>query len=281
MPPLVAKNPRALAGESLVVLITGGTRGIGAAIAAQLHESGHRVYVTRRVQLETTRQTGPQVLSLDITSTASVEACVHELLLREDRIDVLVNNAGYDLYGAVLETQWHELMDQLDTNFLGAARMIQAVLPRMLERRSGRIINISSLGGEVGLPMNAAYSASKFALEGYTESLRQELLPLGLYACTVSPSPVATDTLDQSVREVSAADNPFAQRRAALVRRMRRDGLASRTRPEHVAAAVMQAVHARVPAPRYRVGALARWIPRLKGWLPDALFEAIMRRVFP
>ncbi len=215
--------------ESLVILVTGGTRGIGAAIAAQLHERGHRVYVTQRAQVESGQQDGVQVLALDVTSAASVEACVHGLLRREGRIDVLVNNAGYDLYGAVFETPWHDFMDQLDTNFLGAARMVQVVLPRMLEQRSGRIINISSIGGEVGLPMNAAYSASKFALEGYTESLRQELLPLGLYACTVSPSPVASGPHDQSIREVSAADNPFAQRRAELVQRMRRDALTSRT----------------------------------------------------
>jgi len=264
-----------------IAIVTGGTRGIGAAIAAQLSKHGHRVYVTRRAAAPASPQDGPQVLSLDITNAASVDACVRDLLEREGRIDVLVNNAGYDLFGAVHETGWHEFMDQLDTNFLGAARMVKAVLPDMLAQRSGRIINISSIGGELGLPMNAAYSASKFALEGYTESLRQELLPLGLYACTVSPSPVATDGLDQSIREVDAVDNPFAQRRAEMVRRMRRDGLASSTRPEHVAAAVVRAVHARVPAPRYRVGALARWIPRLKGWLPDGLFERFMRSTFP
>lgn len=267
--------------ESLAILVTGGTRGIGAAIAAQLYDHGHRVYVTQRARLDTSQRKGPQVLSLDVTDSASIESCVHELLQREGRIDVLVNNAGYDLYGAALETQWHEFMEQLDTNFLGAARMVKAVLPSMLAQRSGRIINISSIGGAVALPMNAAYSASKFALEGYTESLRQELLPLGLYACTVSPSPVSTENLDQSIREVGATDNPFANRRAELVQRMRRDGLASRTRPEHVAATVMRAVHARVPAPRYRVGALARWLPRLKAWLPDVLFEHFMRRVFP
>jgi NAD(P)-dependent dehydrogenase (short-subunit alcohol dehydrogenase family) len=270
-----------LENESQVVLVTGGTRGIGAAIASRLRGRGHRVYVTQRAPVERGPQGSPEVLSLDITSAASVEACVQELLRHEGHIDVLINNAGYDLFGAVLETQWHEFMDQLDTNFLGAVRMVQAVLPHMLERRAGRIINISSIGGEIGLPMNAAYSASKFALEGYTESLRHELMPLGLYACTVSPSPVATGSLEQSIREVSAADNPFAHRRAELVRRMRRDGLASRTRPEHVAAAVVQAIQARVPAPRYRVGSLARWIPRLKGWLPDSLFERFMRRTFP
>ncbi len=135
--------------ESRVILVTGGTRGIGAAIAADLHGRGHRVYVTQRAQLESGRQDGLQVLCLDVTSAASVEACVQELLRREGHIDVLVNNAGYDLFGAVIETQWHEFMDQLDTNFLGAARMVQAVLPRMLERRSGRIINISSIGGSV------------------------------------------------------------------------------------------------------------------------------------
>ncbi len=267
--------------KALVILITGGTRGIGAAIAAQLAHHGHRIYVTQRAPVAMSEQDSPQVLSLDITKDASVDACVGELLEREGRIDVLVNNAGYDLFGAVHETGWDAFMDQLDTNFLGAARMVKAVLPAMLAHRSGRIINISSIGGELGLPMNSAYSASKFALEGYTESLRQELLPLGLYACTVSPSPVSTGGLDQSIREVDATDNPFAERRAEMVRRMRRDGLTSSTRPEHVAAAVVRAVHARVPAPRYRVGALARWIPRLKAWLPDALFERFMRRSFP
>ena len=267
--------------QALVILITGGTRGIGATIAAQLLSHGHRVYVTQRAPVLAGQQENPQVLSLDITNSASVDACVRELLQREGRIDVLVNNAGYDLFGAVHETEWNEFMEQLDTNFLGAARMVKAVLPDMLAHRSGRIINITSIGAELGLPMNAAYSASKFALDGYTESLRQELMPLGLYACTVSPSPVSTADLDQSIREVDATDNPFAQRRAEMVRRMRRDGLASSTSPQHVAAAVVRAVHARVPAPRYRVGALARWIPRLKAWLPDGLFERFMQRTFP
>lgn len=155
----------------------------GATSARPLHRiadgHGHRVYVTQRAPVTADRQTNPHVLSLDITSSASVDTCMRELLQREGRIDALVNNAGYDLFGAVHETEWHEFMDQIDTNFLGAARMVKAVLPDMLAHRSGRIIYISSIGGELGLPMNAAYSASKFALEGYTESLRQELLPLG------------------------------------------------------------------------------------------------------
>ena len=267
--------------QSLVVLVTGGTRGIGAAIAARLQERGHRVYVTHRAAAMTDRLGGLHLLSLDVTNAASVDACVFELLRREGRIDVLVNNAGYDLYGAVFETQWHEFMEQLDTNFLGMVRMVQAVLPSMVARRSGRIINISSIGGELGLPMNAAYSASKFALEGFTESLRHELRPLGLSACTVSPSPVAADAQDMSLREVDATDNPFSHRRSEMVRRMREDGPNSSTRPEHVAVAVERAVHARVPAPRYRVGTIARWVPRLKGWLPDTLFEHFIQRAFP
>jgi len=140
-----------LKNESRVILVTGGTRGIGAAVAAQLHGRGHRVLRDPARQIEGGRQDGLQVLCLDVTSAASVEACVHELLRREGRIDVLVNNAGYDLFGAVLETQWHEFMDQLDTNFLGAARMVQAVAAAHARATVGRIINISSIGGEVGL----------------------------------------------------------------------------------------------------------------------------------
>jgi NAD(P)-dependent dehydrogenase (short-subunit alcohol dehydrogenase family) len=211
----------------------------------------------------------------------SVARCVQAVQERAGRLDALVNNAGYDLYGALSDTPWEAFADQVDTNFLGAARMIQAALPGMIARGGGRIVNIGSLGGEVGLPMNGAYAASKFALRGLGESLRLELAPLGIHVSSVVPGAVATDTLDTSIREVAQVDGPLAARTAAMVRRMREDGRRSRVRPEHVARVVRRAIESAAPAARYPVGAQATWVPRMQSWLPPAVFEAIVRRLFP
>jgi short-subunit dehydrogenase len=158
--------------------------------------------------------------------------------------------------------------------------MVQAVLPTLITQSSGCIVNIGSLGGRIGLPMNGAYAASKFALEGLSESLRLELAPLGLHVSTVVPGPVATDTLDRSIREAPVSEGPFAARRAALVRRMRADGARSTVTPADVAHVVVSAVEAAARRSHYTVGALATWMPRMKAWLPPRVFEAFLRRSF-
>ena len=127
-----------------------------------------------------------------------MQGCVRQVLAASGRIDVLVNNAGFDLYGALEDASWSEFSEQLDTNFLGAVRMVRAVMPHMRSQRSGRIVNLSSLGGRIGLPMNSAYAASKFALEGFSESLRLELLPANVFVSLIEPPAVATGTLDRS-----------------------------------------------------------------------------------
>jgi NAD(P)-dependent dehydrogenase (short-subunit alcohol dehydrogenase family) len=195
---------------------------------------------------------------------------------------VLVNNAGYDLYGALEETSIDEFAEQLDTNFTGTVRMVKAVLPGMRARRDGaRIVSIGSLGGRIGLPMNAAYAASKFALEGFSESLRLELLPHRVYVSVVVPGAVATDTLDTSIREVATPVDAYATRRRALVARMRRDGRRSPVRPIDVARTVERLVAAPVPPLSATVGAQAAWVPRMKAALPQRAFERVMCRLFP
>jgi NAD(P)-dependent dehydrogenase (short-subunit alcohol dehydrogenase family) len=129
--------------------------------------------------------------------------------------------------------------------------------------------------------MNSAYAASKFALHGLAESLRMELAPLGIHVSNIVPGPVATETLDTSIREVGAAEGIFAARRREMVRRMRADGRRSNLRPEHVSRAVQHAIESRTPAARYPLGALATWVPRMKSWMPPTLFELFMRRMFP
>lgn len=259
-----------------VVLITGASRGIGAAIASQLAQSSFTVHGTSR-----SGGSGPAglLLTLDVGNEASVQDCVHQVLAASGRIDVLINNAGFDLLGALEETSWSEFMEQLDTNFLGAVRMVRAVLPHMRAQRSGRIVNVSSLGGRIGLPMNSAYAASKFALEGFSESLRLELLPAKVYVSLIEPPAVATDTLDQSIRVASGAGG--SARTAAMVDQMRKAGRTSPVTPDDVARTVLATLRDPSPALRSPIGSQARWLPRLRTLMPQSMFERTLRRSFP
>jgi NAD(P)-dependent dehydrogenase (short-subunit alcohol dehydrogenase family) len=263
------------------MLVTGGSRGIGRAIALHHAQRGWRVFATGRgAPAAQAADAGIEALALELGDAASVKHCAAEVLQRAGRIDVLVNNAGFDLYGALEDTTIEQFDEQMSVNFHGAVRLIKQVLPAMRAQRGGRIVNIGSIGGLVALPLNSAYAASKFALEGFSESLRLELLPLGIFVSLVEPGSVATDTLDTSIREAGGVAGPYAARRTALVQRMRRDGARSALKPQQVAQAVQRAAEDRHPHLRYAVGAQATWVPRLKAWLPQRVFEAMMRRLF-
>ncbi|MBW4436709.1 MAG: SDR family oxidoreductase [Pleurocapsa minor GSE-CHR-MK-17-07R] len=261
-----------------VVLITGASKGIGLEIARAYQQEGYRVFGTSR-----SPGSAPDVpftlLALDVTSMESVQACVDEVIRQAGRIDILVNNAGYDLYGAAEETTMEALHAQMNANFYGVARMTQAVLPHMRRQRSGRIINMSSIGGLMSLPYNGAYAASKHALEGYSETLRYELRPFGISVSLVEPGSVQTDTLDTSILEVVTGLDPYQTPRSAMVRQMRETGRRSSTTPHDIARTLLTISRARQPRLRYPVGNLARWMPRLKAVLPG-LFERFMSSQF-
>lgn len=262
------------------ILITGGTRGIGAACARNLSSAGYNVFVTSRSGEESLSADGVNCLRLDVRSDTSVAQCIDEMRKLVGNIDVLVNNAGYDLYGSLEDTSFEEFYDQVDTNFLGAVRLTKAVLPLMRIRRRGRIVSIGSLGGRVGLPLNGAYAASKFALEGLMESLRLEMKPFGVHVSTIVPGAVSTDTLETSVRPVEKVSDPYRNHLNGLIAKMRSDGRQSAVRPEHVAAAVRRAVEDPKPKRFYSVGKEANLVPRLKALLPQGVFEAIMVGLF-
>jgi NAD(P)-dependent dehydrogenase (short-subunit alcohol dehydrogenase family) len=260
------------------VLITGASRGIGLAIRDRLAAEGLKAVGTSR----TASGSDEGMIALDVTDDRSVAASVAEMLKRHGRIDALVANAGFDLYGAVEDTTMAEFEGQIDTNLLGVVRMARAVLPVMRRQGKGRIVVIGSLGGALGLPMNAAYAASKFGLEGFCESLRLELAGSGIDICLVQPPAVATDTLDQSIRTVAGAASPLAGRTLAMVAAMRKAGRESRVTPEHVAERVAALVMARTaPVLRHPLGLQASLLPRMKALLPQRLFEAMLRRQFP
>lgn len=266
-----------MSGTSLHVLITGASRGIGKTIAEALVESGHKVVGTSR-----TDQEGLPfpVLKLDIGSDESVARCVESATTRLGRIDVLINNAGFDLYGGLEDISWAEFTEQIDTNFLGLVRMTKAVLPRLRQQGGGRIVNISSLGGLIGLPMNSAYAASKFAVEGFSEALRLELLPQRIFISLIEPPAVSTDTLDQSIRE-AAEGRQLGARTRKMVDMMHSEGRASPISPKDVARVVLEAITSPNPRLRYPVGAQARWLPRVKALAPQAVFERMLMKRFP
>jgi NAD(P)-dependent dehydrogenase (short-subunit alcohol dehydrogenase family) len=171
---------------SKVVLITGASSGIGNAIAKLLAEHGYRVFGTSR-KPESETLDGFTLLPLDVTSDESVKACVQTVIERAGHIDVLVNNAGVDFVGAIEETSLEEVRAIMETNFFGVVRMTQTVLPHMRERRSGRVINISSGFGRIAFPFEVFYCASKHALEGYTEGLYYEMMLWNIKVNCVEP----------------------------------------------------------------------------------------------
>ena len=252
---------------SQTVLVTGPSSGIGQVIAQLLTERGFTVYGTSR------KPTGTLV-PLDVRSDDSVRACLD----RVGKIDVLVNNAGYTLMGSAEETSIEEAKGQLETNFFGVVRMVNAVLPAMRKAGAGKIINVGSLAGITAIPFGAFYTASKFALEGYSEALWHELRPLGINVTLIEPGFVHTPIGEKTqiaAKPLSAYDGVRQRATAALGRHVEH-GIV----PEKVAATVLRAVQSRSPSLRYRVGTDAAWLPRLKSVLPWPLFAVGVRRTF-
>ena len=175
-----------------VVLITGASSGFGKQLGLALIAKGYRVFGTSRNPGACTPIPGLTMLSLDVRDDSSVAACVDSVFSQAGRLDVLVNNAGCVHEGPLEEMSLDELKDIFETNFFGAARMVNAVLPMMRERRGGHIINVGSAAGLMSMPFTGPYCASKYALEGYSESLRHELKPLGIHVSLVEPSFIKT-----------------------------------------------------------------------------------------
>jgi NAD(P)-dependent dehydrogenase (short-subunit alcohol dehydrogenase family) len=261
------------------VLITGASSGIGQSIARLLAEEGFVVFGTSREPARVEPMPGVEVLPLDVSLDESVRTCVGAVLSRAGRLDILINNAGYVLTGAIEDASIEEAKLQFETNLFGMARMVKAVLPRMRQERSGQIINISSLAGLVpGPPFCGLYSASKFAVEAYTEHLWREVQPFRVRVSLVEPGSIKTN-LSRNRRDAlePVGDyDPWRRRALEAMRALEAKG----PQPTLVAACVLRIIQSRSPRLRYRVGQDARWIPRLRQVLPAALFEQGIRRTF-
>lgn len=259
-----------------VALVTGASSGIGQATAELLAKAGYTVYGTSR-RGGNAGGVAYTMLSLDVTSDASVDDTVQELIRREGRIDLLVNNAGFGVAPAGAE---ESSIDQtkaiFDTNFFGIVRMTRAVLPHMRARGVGRILNIGSVLGFLPMPYGALYSATKHAVEGYSESLDHELRTLGIRVSVIEPAYTKTP-FDANFLEPDALLDAYREVRAAVNRRVKKV-METADLPDVVAQVVLKAANAVQPKLRYTAGGLANRLRLLRRFAPASMVDAGIRK---
>jgi NAD(P)-dependent dehydrogenase (short-subunit alcohol dehydrogenase family) len=217
--------------------VTGASSGIGRACADRLASSGWAVTGASR---RGTAGAGWAGLAADVTDDAAVNGAVESIVAASGRVDALIASAGYTLAGAAECTPLTEAKEQFETNFWGCVRAVQAVLPHMRKQRSGRIVLISSIGGAVGLPFQAFYSASKFALEGFAEALAYEIAPFGMSVTLVQPGNIATNATANRVRASADDDSAYGAALTKAITTMERDEVSGP--PAQIVAATVQRV---------------------------------------
>ena len=271
-----------------VVLITGASSGFGEACAQHLGTKGYRVYGTSRRATwnPDARQNSPgtascQLIPMDVCDTASVDAGVDTVLKTAGRIDVVICNAGFGLAGSVEDSTVEEAKRQLETNFFGTWRVCRAVLPHLRRQESGYLVIMGSLAGVMGIPFQAAYSASKFALEGMAEALRMEVKPWGIHVVLIQPGDFRTGFTRNRIKTTASGQNPaYAAsftRALAVMEKDERQGPS----PEKLARLVARIITHPAPRLRYTAGTMSqRAGALLKRVLPGRLFEWLMMATY-
>jgi len=266
--------------------VTGASSGIGESTALKLKDLGYTVYgAARRVERMTAlADQGVHILKMDVTDDASMVAGIEAIIADTGRIDVLVNNAGYGSYGAVEDVPMSEAKYQFEVNIFGLARLTQLVLPHMREQKSGYIVNVSSVGGKIYEPLGAWYHATKFAVEGLSDSLRLELKPFGVHVVVIEPGAIATEwsaiAADGLVKTSGHTAYAEQARNSAAVLNMTDGNPRLASPPSVIAKAIAKAVTARRPRTRYAVGGGAKPVLFLRSMLSDHAFDAVISRAF-
>jgi NADP-dependent 3-hydroxy acid dehydrogenase YdfG len=268
------------------ILITGCSSGIGKAAAQRLGVAGHTVYATaRRPQTLTgLAEFGCKTLALDVDDEQSMAAAVREV----GPVDVLVNNAGYGLYGPIEQVGIDEVRRQFETNVFGLTRLCQLVLPAMREQRRGRILNVSSMGGRTTLPGGGFYHASKYAVEAISDALRLEVKRFGIDVVLIEPgvvrTPWAETALDHQESVSDDPDDPYTGYKKAVADSFERGYSGSLARlsitADDVAKVIVKAVEARRPKTRYLISPMAKSLVAAKTLLPDRAHDALLKQQY-
>ncbi len=269
------------------VLVTGCSSGIGRATAERLARAGRTVYASARRVESLEGLDGCRTLQLDVTDDESMRAAVDTIEREHGAVGVLVNNAGYSQSGAVESVTIDEARRQLETNVLGTARLTQLVLPGMRRQGSGRIVNVSSMGGKLTFPGGGWYHASKHALEALSDALRFEVEGFGIDVVVIQPGLIRTGFAESAVGSIPVdPDDPYArfnQAVGAATAGAYEGGLARVLGggPDTVARAIERAISVRRPRTRYRVTASARLFLTLRRLLPDRGWDTLLTRSYP
>jgi NAD(P)-dependent dehydrogenase (short-subunit alcohol dehydrogenase family) len=281
-----------------VAVVTGSSSGIGFETALLLARSGFHTYASMRslgkskgiAEIANREKLPLQVVQLDVNDDGSVKGAIDKIVSENNRIDVLVNNAGYGLFGSLEDLSIEEIKAQFETNLFGVIRVTQKVLPVMRMQSSGgddgggTIVNVSSVGGRVGVPVLSAYQSTKFALEGLSESMSYELTPFGIRVVIIEPGFIRTNIMNSSISAKKALDPkspyfPLTKKVENHFKSMMTD-IASSSSPEEVAKTILQAVTSENPQLRYTVGNDAAAIMQAKRAMSDAEFGNLIKQQF-
>lgn len=267
-----------------VVLVTGASSGIGKATARKLIGEGYIVYggARRVAEMRDLEQMGATALAMDVTSEDDLAAAFERISSERGGVDVLINNAGFGLYGAVEDTTIDDARYQFEVNLFGLARLTQLVLPHMREKGGGTIVNVSSMGGKIYFPLGAWYHATKHALEGWSDCLRIELEPFGIDVVIIEPGIIETEFADVVADPLLARSGSTAyseQARAMAKATIDSYKPGSASPPSVVADDISDALSARRPKTRYVSGKRARPMMTLRKWAGDRIFDRALRRM--
>jgi NAD(P)-dependent dehydrogenase (short-subunit alcohol dehydrogenase family) len=276
-----------------VALVTGSSSGIGFEAALLLARNGFNTYASMRnlekskniTEIANREKLPLQVVQLDVKDDKSVKEAIDKIVVAENqRIDILINNAGYGLLGALEDLSIEEIKAQFETNFFGVVRVTQEVLPFMRKQNNGIIVNISSVGGVIGIPGLSAYHSTKFALEGLSESISYELEPFGIRVVIIEPGFVRTNIMNSSIIAKKASDrkSPYFSSIQQLEKSFKSamENTSASSPPEEVAKVILQAVTSERPKLRYAVGNDASSIIQTKTTMSDTEFRSLIKQQF-
>ncbi len=268
-----------------VAVVTGSSSGIGYETALALARDNYFVYATMRntgkaeqiQEVAKNENLNLEVIELDVDNEESIKSAIKKIHAQKERIDVLVNNAGYGLFGCVEDITMDELKAQFETNFFGVVRLIQETAPIMRKQGSGIIVNVSSVAGRIGFPGTPAYISSKFALEGLSECMRYEMSPFGIKTIIIEPGVIQTNFFSAMKVSEGKKDSPYkeiTEKVLNAVKMMSEMG----TPPDEVAKTILKAIQTEEPLPRYIVGSDASMFLEAKKMKTDIEFENYIKK---
>lgn len=266
-----------------VALVTGASSGIGKETAKQLLSDGLVVYAAaRRIEkMKDLEELGAITLKMDVTKEEDLINGVNHVKEQHGGLDVLVNNAGYGMYGAVEDTTLEEARRQFEVNIFGLARLTQLVLPYMREQRAGKIINISSMGGKIYTPLGAWYHATKHALEGWSDCLRLELAPFKIDVIIIEPGMIETEFSEVLIAPLMERSGTSAY--SDLAKKLEKAGTNGTVRGSHpsvIAKVISKAVKSKNPKTRYVAGNMAKPLIFMRNVLGDRMFDKLILNAF-